>query len=185
MNVRAGIVSLMLVASGGCGGDGSEVVPDSEEQRDPPGDEVPDEPEAANSCVYTSPFTNAQECRDYVGEAWAEADIRTDCEQQSGMLIASCESQGSLGRCILNEAGDATKARIVGVAIDVTDRKGAQARVVAAETRLRAALEKRAERAFREVCGLNEDDIQQFALLSDKLQNKFLGCANRCPGKEK
>lgn len=106
MNVRAGIVSLMLVASGGCGGDGSEVVPDSEEQRDPPGDEVPDEPEAANSCVYTSPFTNAQECRDYVGEAWAEADIRTDCEQQSGTLIAACEPQGSLGRCILNEAGD-------------------------------------------------------------------------------
>ncbi|WP_417498041.1 PAS domain-containing sensor histidine kinase [Maricaulis sp.] len=46
---------------------------------------------------------------------------------------------------ILNEAGDATKARIVGVAIDVTDRKGAQARVVAAETRLRAALESMTE----------------------------------------
>ena len=46
---------------------------------------------------------------------------------------------------ILNEAGDANKARIVGVAIDVTDRKGAQARVIAAETRLRAALESMTE----------------------------------------
>jgi two-component system cell cycle sensor histidine kinase PleC len=38
-------------------------------------------------------------------------------------------------------AGDMPSGRVVGVAIDVTEQKGAQARVTAAETRLRAALE--------------------------------------------
>ena len=38
-------------------------------------------------------------------------------------------------------AGDAPSGRVVGVAIDVTEQKGAQARVTAAESRLRAALE--------------------------------------------
>lgn len=41
--------------------------------------------------------------------------------------------------------GEASHTRIVGVAIDVTDRKGAQARVAAAESRLRAALESMSE----------------------------------------
>lgn len=106
MNVRVGIMSLMLVASGGCGSEGPEVVPETEQQLDPTGEEVADEPETVGSCLYTSPFTNAQECRDYVGEAWEEADIRTDCEQQRGTLMATCETEGSLGRCILNEGDE-------------------------------------------------------------------------------
>ena len=68
---------------------------------------------------------------------------------------------------------------------DAEDRRAFLLQLTAKGNSLRAALDKRAERAFREICGLNDDDIQQFALLSDKLQNKFLGCANRCPGKEK
>jgi two-component system cell cycle sensor histidine kinase PleC len=43
------------------------------------------------------------------------------------------------GRPMVSERGDAR--RIMGVAIDITERKGAQARVAAAESRLRAALE--------------------------------------------
>jgi two-component system cell cycle sensor histidine kinase PleC len=46
---------------------------------------------------------------------------------------------------ILPGAVGSDQARIVGVAIDITDRKGAQARVVAAESRLRAALESMSE----------------------------------------
>lgn len=42
-------------------------------------------------------------------------------------------------------SGDTAGHRIVGVAIDVTERKGAQARVAAAESRLRAALESMSE----------------------------------------
>lgn len=42
-------------------------------------------------------------------------------------------------------SGTETGSRIVGVAIDVTERKGAQARVAAAESRLRAALESMSE----------------------------------------
>ncbi|WP_150099713.1 PAS domain-containing sensor histidine kinase [Maricaulis maris] len=41
--------------------------------------------------------------------------------------------------------GEANHTRIIGVAIDVTERKGAQARVAAAENRLRAALESMSE----------------------------------------
>ncbi len=47
------------------------------------------------------------------------------------------------GRPLPPEAG--STRRIVGVAIDITERKGAQARVAAAETRLRAALESMTE----------------------------------------
>ncbi|MFN3834279.1 MAG: ATP-binding protein [Glycocaulis sp.] len=48
------------------------------------------------------------------------------------------------GRLLPSEAAGAGP-RLVGVAIDVTERKGAQARVAAAETRLRAALESMTE----------------------------------------
>ena len=48
------------------------------------------------------------------------------------------------GRIVTGHGGDHA-ARIVGVAIDITDRKGAQARVAAAENRLRAALESMSE----------------------------------------
>tara|TARA_R110000868_G_scaffold322583_3_gene583554 strand:- start:17376 stop:19895 length:2520 start_codon:yes stop_codon:yes gene_type:complete len=69
----------------------------------------------------------------------------TGSEVDLEVLAASAPVWLQMRGGILNEAGDATKARIVGVAIDVTDRKGAQARVVAAETRLRAALESMTE----------------------------------------
>jgi two-component system cell cycle sensor histidine kinase PleC len=44
-----------------------------------------------------------------------------------------------------HDPSEAGRRRIVGVAIDVTERKGAQARVAAAESRLRAALESMSE----------------------------------------
>jgi two-component system cell cycle sensor histidine kinase PleC len=67
------------------------------------------------------------------------------------------------------------QARIVGVAIDITERKGAQARVTAAENRLRAALESMSEsfvlwdskrrlvlwnRKFRDLFGLSQDMLR-------------------------
>ena len=48
------------------------------------------------------------------------------------------------GRPLIDNSG-VMSGRIVGVAIDVTERKGAQARVAAAESRLRAALESMSE----------------------------------------
>ena len=48
------------------------------------------------------------------------------------------------GRVLSGDAGS-QGPRIIGVAIDVTERKGAQARVAAAESRLRAALESMSE----------------------------------------
>lgn len=77
------------------------------------------------------------------------------------------------GRPMDNEQGGTR--RIMGVAIDITERKGAQARVVAAETRLRAALESMNEsfvlwdsrrrlvlwnRKFREFFDLEEGELK-------------------------
>ncbi|WP_349387656.1 MarR family transcriptional regulator [Pseudophaeobacter sp.] len=68
---------------------------------------------------------------------------------------------------------------------DAQDRRAFLLQLTAKGRSLRAALEKRAEQAFREICDLNDDDIQKFSVLSDKLQKTFLGAANRCPGKER
>jgi DNA-binding MarR family transcriptional regulator len=68
---------------------------------------------------------------------------------------------------------------------DTEDRRAFQLQLTDKGRRLRAALEKRAAQAFREICGLTEEDIQHFAVLSDKLQKKFLGSETRRPGKEK
>ncbi|TGY89961.1 PAS domain-containing sensor histidine kinase [Marinicauda algicola] len=77
------------------------------------------------------------------------------------------------GRPMASEKGEAR--RIMGVAIDITERKGAQARVAAAEHRLRAALESMNEsfvlwdsrrrlvlwnRKFREFFGLEEGQLK-------------------------
>ncbi|WP_233352827.1 PAS domain-containing sensor histidine kinase [Maricaulis alexandrii] len=90
------------------------------------------------------------------------------------------------GRIVSGGAGSPS-ARIVGVALDVTERKGAQARVAAAESRLRAALESMSEsfvlwdsrrrlvlwnRKFRDLFdfaegtlrpGMSYDDVEQAA----------------------
>lgn len=68
---------------------------------------------------------------------------------------------------------------------DAEDRRAFQLQLTEKGQSLRDALENWAEHAFREICGLNEDDIQQFAVLSDKLQKKFQGLADRCSRKEK
>ncbi len=64
-----------------------------------------------------------------------------DLEVRAQQLAVWVQMRGR----ILPSEGASDGPRLVGVAIDVTERKGAQARVAAAETRLRAALESMTE----------------------------------------
>ncbi len=76
------------------------------------------------------------------------------------------------GRPWIDHAGRAS-GRVVGVAIDVTERKGAQARVAAAENRLRAALESMSESFVlwdaRRRLVLSNRKFRDFFHLDDKL----------------
>ncbi|WP_254054821.1 MarR family winged helix-turn-helix transcriptional regulator [Pseudophaeobacter sp. EL27] len=108
--------------------------------------------------------------------------LQLDCPRRMGELakrLLLVPSSVTMAADRLEQDGLAQRVR------DAGDRRAFQLQLTEKGRVLRDALEKRAEHAFREICGLNEDDIQQFAVLSDKLQKKFLGFANRCPGKEK
>ena len=71
----------------------------------------------------------------------AARDEEVDLEVRAQHLAVYVQMRGRL----LARDGMGAGPRLVGVAIDVTERKGAQARVAAAETRLRAALESMTE----------------------------------------
>ena len=108
--------------------------------------------------------------------------LQLDCPRRMGELakrLLLVPSSVTMAADRLEQDGLALRVR------DAGDRRAFQLQLTKKGRHLRDALEKRAEHAFRDVCGLNAYDIQQFAVLSDKLQKKFLGSANRCPGKEK
>lgn len=65
-------------------------------------------PLVAGRCDYTSPFTQAAECREYVGTAWTEDDVTAACQELSGDvgLGQACRPEDLLGRCILDEGTD-------------------------------------------------------------------------------
>ncbi|MCC5982054.1 MAG: PAS-domain containing protein [Oceanicaulis sp.] len=71
----------------------------------------------------------------------AAREGEVDLEVRAQHLAVWVQMRGRL----LSSESSAAGPRLVGVAIDVTERKGAQARVAAAETRLRAALESMTE----------------------------------------
>ena len=59
-------------------------------------------------CVYTNPFTQGEECREYVGAGWAQADADADCAQAAGTPGAgSCDYPSILGTCDLKGPPDA------------------------------------------------------------------------------
>ncbi|HVH97080.1 MAG TPA: hypothetical protein VM869_00135 [Enhygromyxa sp.] len=64
--------------------------------------------ESHDSCSYTSPFTSGPECRDYIGEAWTNAETAADCAQVSGDLAPGqpCADEDTLGRCVLDALTD-------------------------------------------------------------------------------
>ena len=69
-------------------------------------------PEAAvapGRCIYTSPFTQAEECRDYTGKGWSAEAAEADCKAQQKSTFTkaeSCAYPQSLGRCVLDGGTD-------------------------------------------------------------------------------
>lgn len=65
-------------------------------------------PTVAGRCDYTSPFTQAPECREYVGTAWTDADVTAACDDLSGQvaLDQACRTEDVLGRCVLDGGTD-------------------------------------------------------------------------------
>ncbi len=78
-------------------GDESEPGDDPEPEEDP-------SPSVTGSCDYVSPFTSAPECREYLGQAWTDADVRSACDMLSGeaALGQACGDEDVLGRCVLD-----------------------------------------------------------------------------------
>ncbi|MFO0757560.1 MAG: proteinase inhibitor [Byssovorax sp.] len=65
-------------------------------------------------CVYTSPFTQAEECREYTGAGWAAGAGADDCAVRSGTFAedGACEYPSTLGACSI-DAGKDTAYTIV------------------------------------------------------------------------
>ncbi len=95
---------------GGTSGDGPTGGPaDSGDETGSPSGETTDGPVlGAGSCEYTNPFSGGPECRDYIGAGWDGASVQADCDAQMGTAIldAACETDGVLGRCILDGGTD-------------------------------------------------------------------------------
>lgn len=67
------------------------------------GDEV-----VLGHCVYTNAFTKGDECREYVGAGWVQADADADCAEVAGTPGAgSCDYPSTLGTCDLKGPPDA------------------------------------------------------------------------------
>ena len=107
--------SMVLVACGDESADApSSEVPDPEpEMVLPDPDPQPEgdlEPlEMPGNCIYTNPFSQGEECKEYTGASWTLETAVADCEQvfagAAGVFTAgeSCNFASSLGRC---EVGD-------------------------------------------------------------------------------
>lgn len=68
--------------------------PDQEEEVEEP----PVAPPSA-ACVYTNPFSQGPECREYVGP-WAADQVATDCAAQQGVEQDSPCDAGQIGTCL-------------------------------------------------------------------------------------
>lgn len=74
--------------------------------------EVPEQVVAR--CVYQNPFSQMEECREYLGDAWNADNAADDCDRREGSFAAEepCDYESEYGRCIL-EGGTDKVARLV------------------------------------------------------------------------
>ena len=89
------------------GDDSDEGAGEQSDEGDEP--ETTGEAEAANdSCSYTSLFTGASECRDYLGAGWSSQEVSANCDSAQGELSPGevCASEDVLGRCTLDGGTD-------------------------------------------------------------------------------
>ncbi len=90
--------ALLVAIFGGLG-----ACQNAEETAKPPA--TPEAFVAPGRCVYTSPFTQAEECRDYSGSSWTLTAAEADCKAQQGSSFTkteSCAYPKTLGRCLLD-----------------------------------------------------------------------------------
>ena len=60
--------------------------------------------ETAGRCVYMNPFSQGEECRDYLGSGWTAESATADCAaQKEGTFTkaAACEYESVLGTCAI------------------------------------------------------------------------------------
>ena len=60
------------------------------------------------TCTYINRFSNSEECREYLGEAWDEGMASENCAEAKGDFAwgVSCDYPSTLGRCIMNANED-------------------------------------------------------------------------------
>ncbi len=65
-------------------------------------------PDTADRCVYSSPFTSAEECRQYSGKEWTAASGAAECENHTGVFEedAACDYPSTLGVCSIDSDKD-------------------------------------------------------------------------------
>ena len=59
-------------------------------------------------CVYQNPFSQMEECREYLGEGWDVDSAQTNCDRSQGAFAPAiaCPYEDILGRCLLNAGTD-------------------------------------------------------------------------------
>ncbi len=67
-------------------------------------------PQAVGHCIYTNPFSQAEECKEYTGPGWGEARARNECRAadplgvQGVFAAGPCLAEARYGRCeVLDE----------------------------------------------------------------------------------
>jgi hypothetical protein len=104
MQVRAWVVVFGLF---GCGDGEPEEVTDTAAVTVPAADAV------VGRCDYINPFSQADECKEYVGAAWTPADAETDCATpvvggSAGVFVGgeSCVRESLVGECFVDGGAD-------------------------------------------------------------------------------
>lgn len=105
---RARFVAALATVSLALGCGGSENTPSVVSPRDAaitdaPSSDVstPSGPSFTASCVYTNPFSRAEECRDYIDPLSTPESVATDCTNQRGTfrMGTACSYPAALGQC--------------------------------------------------------------------------------------
>lgn len=107
--------------------------------------------------------------------------MQLDCPRRMGELakiLMMVPSTVTSAADRLEQEGLALRVR------DSQDRRAFQLQLTAKGRSLRNKMKRRAGQRFREICGLNAEEIQQFARLTGKIQKKILGAAAQQPSKE-
>jgi hypothetical protein len=69
-------------------------------------------PMAVGHCLYSNPFSQAQECKEYTGSAWSEARAKNECRAAEplgveGVFAAGpCLAEARYGRCEVEDGND-------------------------------------------------------------------------------